>query len=570
MSDWQSKLETKGISCLELTSDSPFYEIEDLSKHAVLIATPEKIDSLQRSLNGMREFVSRISLLMVDEIHSIAEQPRGACLEGILTRLIVYNPRIIAVTATCSNISDIAQWLSTNERECLCRSFGSQFRPVPIKKIVLGYRKSPQSSLFQFDQFLTKKVLPIIRAHSLGRPTLIHTQITNRFFRLLEQRGWFPPRRVSTSTLSMGINLPAHLVIIKNTSLYVDGTTQEYTSRQMLQMIGRAGRPQFDTSATAVIMTTTDKKEHYEHWLEDSENVESSLHVCLTDLLNVEIALDRVRSFDDILQWISCSYLAIRLPKNPTFYGFQRHEIAVTDFWKELCRDALGKLISVGSVAISDADQSIGSTIIGQIMCEHFLSAMTVESFLRLTGSETLEDLIYYIAGCVEMNEISIRSQEKNALNIINRGTGVNKLRFPVRGRITTPQLKIVTLLQAELNDFVILDSGLQQECLKTFRAFIRCLRNLLWTTKSSGREVPNIATKPLPKSAAMSGFASMAHVIELAKIVANRVWADAPLASLRQLPDIGKDYASHLAGAGVTSLKDIERIGPRCIEKVG
>lgn len=27
-------------------------------------------------------------------------------------------------------------------------------------------------------------------------------------------------------------------------------------------------------------------------------------------------------------------------------------------------------------------------------MCEHFLSAMTVESFLRLTGSETLEDLV--------------------------------------------------------------------------------------------------------------------------------------------------------------------------------
>lgn len=119
MSDWQSKLETKGISCLELTSDSPFYEIEDLSKHAVLIATPEKIDSLRRSLNGMQEFVSRISLLMVDEvrllftvifvlkIHTIAEQPRGACLEGILTRLIVFNPRIIAVTATCSNISDV-------------------------------------------------------------------------------------------------------------------------------------------------------------------------------------------------------------------------------------------------------------------------------------------------------------------------------------------------------------------------------------------------------------------------------------------------------------------------------
>jgi len=49
---------------------------------------------------------------------------------------------------------------------------------------------------------------------------------------------------VSTSTLAMGVNLPAHLVIIKSTQLYVMGCYQEYTETQMLQMIGRAGRPQ--------------------------------------------------------------------------------------------------------------------------------------------------------------------------------------------------------------------------------------------------------------------------------------------------------------------------------------
>jgi len=42
----------------------------------------------------------------------------------------------------------------------------------------------------------------------------------------------------------MGVNLPAHLVIIKSTQLYVMGCYQEYTETQMLQMIGRAGRPQ--------------------------------------------------------------------------------------------------------------------------------------------------------------------------------------------------------------------------------------------------------------------------------------------------------------------------------------
>lgn len=72
-----------------------------------------------------------------------------------------------------------------------------------------------------------------------------------------------------------------------------------------------------------------------------------------------------------------------------------------------------------------------------------------------------------------------------------------------------------------------------------------------------------------LPYSPAMGGFACMAHAIELAKVLINRLWADAPLVSIRQLPDIGKDYADQLAGSGVTSLNDIEKVGPRSIEQV-
>lgn len=42
----------------------------------------------------------------------------------------------------------------------------------------------------------------------------------------------------------MGVNLPAHLVVIKSTMQYVAGSCEEYSDADMLQMIGRAGRPQ--------------------------------------------------------------------------------------------------------------------------------------------------------------------------------------------------------------------------------------------------------------------------------------------------------------------------------------
>lgn len=55
----------------------------------------------------------------------------------------------------------------------------------------------------------------------------------------------------TTSTLAMGVNLPAHLVVIKSTRRYVGSEAEdptgyeEYERSTCLQMVGRAGRPQF-------------------------------------------------------------------------------------------------------------------------------------------------------------------------------------------------------------------------------------------------------------------------------------------------------------------------------------
>ena len=54
-------------------------------------------------------------------------------------------------------------------------------------------------------------------------------------------------------------------------------------------MIGRAGRPQFDTSAVAVIMTQHATKSLYQNLIGGSQIIESSFHLNLTDHLNAEV-----------------------------------------------------------------------------------------------------------------------------------------------------------------------------------------------------------------------------------------------------------------------------------------
>jgi ATP-dependent DNA helicase HFM1/MER3 len=48
----------------------------------------------------------------------------------------------------------------------------------------------------------------------------------------------------TTSTLAVGVNLPAHLVIIKGTVMYNGKEMTEYSELDIMQMLGRAGRPQ--------------------------------------------------------------------------------------------------------------------------------------------------------------------------------------------------------------------------------------------------------------------------------------------------------------------------------------
>ena len=63
---------------------------------------------------------------------------------------------------------------------------------------------------------------------------------------------------------------------------YVTGGFAEYSEAEILQMMGRAGRPQFDTSATAVIMTKNKTKTKYQGLVLGSQYIESRYNESLS------------------------------------------------------------------------------------------------------------------------------------------------------------------------------------------------------------------------------------------------------------------------------------------------
>ncbi|KAL7447860.1 hypothetical protein ACHAWC_000161, partial [Mediolabrus comicus] len=68
-----------------------------------------------------------------------------------------------------------------------------------------------------------------------------------------------------TATLAWGINLPAHSVVIKGTDVYMPekGCLVDLSILDVQQIFGRAGRPQYDTSGEATLITHYDAMSRY-------------------------------------------------------------------------------------------------------------------------------------------------------------------------------------------------------------------------------------------------------------------------------------------------------------------
>ena len=129
---------------------------------------------------------------------------------------------------------------------------------------------------------------------------------------------------VCTATLAWGVNLPAHTVIIKGTQIYnpEKGRWVELSSQDVLQMLGRAGRPQYDTYGEGIIITNHSELQYYLSLMNQQLPIESQFVSKLADNLNAEIVLGTVRNRDEAVQWLGYTYLYVISFHSCTFFSF--------------------------------------------------------------------------------------------------------------------------------------------------------------------------------------------------------------------------------------------------------
>ena len=482
--DWRKHLTRQmGLKLVELTGDNT-PDIRTIRDADIIITTPEKWDGVSRSWQT-RGYVRKVSLVIIDEIHLLGGD-RGPILEIIVSRMNYIasqskdSVRLVGMSTACANATDLGNWLGVKEG---LFNFRHSVRPVPLQIFIDGFPE--QRGFCPLMQSMNRPTFLAIKTHSPEKPVIVfvasrrQTRLTakdlinlcgmeddpRRFVHMTEDdlqlnlsrvkdealrealsfgiglhhAGLVEADRqlaeelfannkiqilVATSTLAWGVNLPAHLVVVKGTQ-YFDAQIEGYKDMDLtdvLQMLGRAGRPQFDTSGIARIFTQEAKKAFYKHFLHTGFPVESSLHNVLDNHLGAEASAGTIGTKQDALDYLTWTFFFRRLHKNPSYYGLdissEDHNTIVaqqiaSEFMVELVDKSLGQLAESRCIALH-SNGDVDSTPLGKIMSYYYLSHKTIRRLVKLAKrGAVFEDVLAWMCGATEFDELPVRHNGK-------------------------------------------------------------------------------------------------------------------------------------------------------------
>ncbi|KAI8793415.1 U5 small nuclear ribonucleoprotein 200 kDa helicase [Biomphalaria glabrata] len=491
--------------------------------------------------------------------------------------------RLVGLSATLPNYEDVAAFLRVDPREGLF-FFDNSFRPVPLEQQFIGITEKKAIKRFQLmndivyekviehagkNQVLvfvhsrkeTGKTARTIRDMCLEKDTLglfmkegsastvvlrqeaeqvksselkdllpygfaIHHAGMNKVDRKLVE-DLFSDRHIqvliSTSTLAWGVNLPAHTVIIKGTQIYSPekGRWVELSALDVLQMLGRAGRPQYDTKGEGIMITNHSELQYYLSLMNQQLPIESQFISKLADNLNAEVVLGSIHNIKEAVDWLGYTYLYIRMLRNPTLYGVS-HDLLKEDPLlqqrrKDLVHTAACMLDKNGLLKYDRKTGNLQMTELGRIASHYYItneSMATYNQLLKPTLSEI--ELFRVFSLSSEFKYIVVREEEKLELMKL-----LERVPIPIKESIEELSAKVNVLLQAYIS----------QLKLEGFALMV----DMVYITQSAGRLMRAIFEICLHH-----GWAQLVDkALALCKMVDKRMWQSmTPLRQFRKIPD--------------------------------
>ncbi|KAI8830066.1 Sec63 Brl domain-containing protein [Chytriomyces cf. hyalinus JEL632] len=515
--------------------------------------------------------------------------------------------RILAISATAPNIADIAVWLKdARGRNAEIKLFGDEFRPVKLDRYVLGFSQNTSEFLFDnnLDYKLTELIgrysqgkptlvfcstkksvesaarrlvldaqdVKVGSNHPYVRSCLQQMELQEAAHRVADKKlAEFLPHGIAihygnldhgdrqlveslfikgtilvictTSTLSVGINLPAHLVILKGTRMYRGTEYVEYSDLDVMQMMGRAGRPQFDDSGTVLVLTTLENVKKYEGLVSGTEMIESSLHLSLIEHLNAEVVLGTIPNMELCIEWLKSTFLNVRISKNPSRY--QRQQVAPSDrtantaatSLENICFKDLSLLAQVRLIEQKDDGMRVLPTDYGRLMAKYYIRFETAKAVMDVKCSPTMRTLLECLSSAEEFAEIKFHG-EKTYFNTLNK-----TIKYPVTGKMTTSADKVNVMIQCILGTIRFTEVK--------FSSHLNTESNVIMS------HAARVSKFMFEVFTLKKDYQAASAALDLTNAIHAKAWESGGF-HLKQIESIGPVHAKTLFDAGVRTIGDL------------
>ncbi|KAI9277671.1 Sec63 Brl domain-containing protein [Umbelopsis sp. AD052] len=333
----------------------------------------------------------------------------------------------------------------------------------------------------------------------------------------------------STATLAWGVNLPAHAVIIKGTQIYSPekGRWVELSPQDVLQMLGRAGRPQFDTYGEGIIITAHAELQYYLSLLNTQLPIESQFIAKLADNMNAEIVLGSIRNRDEAVQWLGYTYLYVRMLRNPTLYGITMEEATEDPYLEQkrvdMVHSAAAILDKCNLIKYEKKTGRFQVTELGRIASHFYISHNSMATYNQhLKPMMSHIEMFRVFALSEEFKYIPVREEEKLELSKL-----LERVPIPVKEALEEPTAKINVLLQAYISQLKLDGFAL--------------VSDMVYVTQSAGRILRAIFEICMRR-----GWAQLTKkALDLCKMVDKRAWLT--MSPLRQFKSMQMDLVKRI-----------------------
>ncbi|WOO77743.1 U5 small nuclear ribonucleoprotein helicase [Vanrija pseudolonga] len=489
--------------------------------------------------------------------------------------------RVVGLSATLPNYKDVAAFLRVDVKKGLFY-FDASYRPVGLKQQFIGVtekkaikrlqtinevcyekvlnqagksqtlvfvhsrKETVKTAKFLRDMAMEKETLAqFINPEGASREVLIHeaneTQDLNlkdllpfgfgvhhagmtRVDRTNVEELFFQGHiqvLICTATLAWGVNLPAHTVIIKGTQVYnpEKGRWSELSPQDVLQMLGRAGRPQFDTFGEGIIITNHSELQYYTSLMNQQLPIESQFVSRMVDNLNAEIVLGTVRNRDEGVQWLGYTYLYVRMLGSPGLYNvggdYLDGDPTLIQKRADLIHSAAVLLEKGGLVRYDRSTGVFQSTDLGRIASHYYVTYNSMATYNKhLKPNLGLIDLFRVFALSNEFKLIPVRQEEKLELAKL-----IERVPIPVKESVDEPVAKVNVLLQAYISQLKL--------------AGFDIVTDMVFVQQSAGRILRAMFEICLKK-----GWAQPTRILlDMCKMVERRMWK--AMSPLRQFPRV-------------------------------